>query len=173
MFSLEFSYHFEAAHRFTKGSSKCSTPHGHTWEATLVFTSLDTTLDSGQMVAEFEILKRNWRNFLTNTVDHSFLHHADDPLLPAFRDHVSDFRGLPFPGDPTTELIAALFLTKAQAMNLCPQVLVSAVVIQETKTNRIRCDQETAARVMEQIRKEYPELSGWWDEEDPASRSFG
>lgn len=170
MYTLEFTYRFETAHRFTKGSSKCATPHGHTWYATLSYTANSGELNEHDMVEAFENLKRGWKAFLTETVDHSFLHHYQDPLLPALREFVPDFRGLAFPCDPTTEVIAALFLRKARAMGADLPVRPSAVTIQETPTNRLRLDREGLAEVLREIHLE--KFKGWWENAAPDSRAF-
>jgi 6-pyruvoyl-tetrahydropterin synthase len=170
MFRLEFTYRFETAHRFTKGNSKCSTPHGHTWMATLGF-SAPPQVDAQEMVEEFETLKSAWRSFITETVDHSFLHHFQDPILSSLRDHIPGFRGLPFPGDPTTELIAALFLEKACSMRAGKGIKPSFVTIQETPTNRLNFGVEGLALIREKLALG-KQFHGWWEDATPDSRRF-
>ena len=168
MFTLEFTYRFETAHRFTQGSTKCTTPHGHTWRATLGFRSPAEGMGEAEMVEEFEALKSNWRAFLSGTVDHSFLHHYRDPLLPALRDHIPGFRGLGFPGDPTTEMLASFFLRKAIAMRRPGGLEPSFVTVEETPTNRLTFDREGLAA----IALRFSGFHGWWEDADPASRRF-
>lgn len=171
MFELDFTYRFETAHRFTKGNSKCATPHGHTWQASLEFAASPSDLQSNDMIEDFANLKAAWRKFLTGTVDHSMMHHYQDPLAPVMRELVTGFRGLPFPGDPTTELVAALFLLKAQAMTKSLPVHPVAVTVQETPTNRLRFRAEGIPEFLKvsRLRELY---QGWWDSENPDSREF-
>lgn len=171
MFTLEFTYRFETAHRFVTGTTKCTTPHGHTWQATLGFEAPGGALDEAHMVAEFEKLKADWRNFIQGTADHSFFHHYQDPLLSAFRDHIPDFRGLAFPGDPTTELIAALFLEKAIAMRPPGGLLPSFVLVQETPSNRLRFTREGLVELRARLGLG-TRFRGWWEDAEPSSRRF-
>lgn len=159
MYTLEFTYRFEAAHRLTKGSSECATPHGHSWETTLTFQEKE--LDYKGMVEEFATLKKNWKSFIQNTVDHSFFHYWKDPILPALRDHIPHFRGLPFPEDPTTEIIAGLFLIKAQSMASQPTPI--AVHIQETATNRVAFHAEGLPTLKNKLKNKF---SGWWESKE-------
>jgi len=189
-FRLAFRYRFEAAHRFTQScADSCATPHGHTWQAQAIFASPSLMLGLDDMVMEFSQLKRAWKTFITETVDHSFLHHHKDPLLPALREHIPGFRGLPFPGDPTTELIAALFFAKLTTMHGAlrtsshhphhhhrhhhpgswPEPV--SVVIRETPTNQVtfRGDTTQAMALLTRIDEEY---NGWWRDPDPGARSL-
>jgi 6-pyruvoyl-tetrahydropterin synthase len=183
-FQLTFRYRFEAAHRFTHSAApSCMTPHGHTWFAEGIFTSDASGLGAEDMVVEFSQLKKSWKRFITETVDHSFLHHHADPILGALQEHIPGLRGLAFPGDPTTELVAALFFEKLRQMhaalkNAGGAVLaagghwptLSEVVIQETPTNQIRyrAGAEPSA-VVENLNRRF---SGWWQTAEPADRSF-
>ena len=175
MFEVSFQYRFEAAHRFIKSASiPCMTPHGHSWRVFLrIFSS--QPLNTNEMVEEFSLLKGAWKRFIKETVDHSFFHHCEDPILPALREHIPQFRSLPFPGDPTTELIAACFLRKAQAIGVasglsdpnCP--LNIAVEIQETQTNRVTLSLAN----LEDLDSLAPTLCshiGWWDDADLEAR---
>ena len=171
MYELEFTYRFEAAHRFTKGNSRCATPHGHTWQATLCFSAPADTLNDSDMIEEFTVLKGAWKAFITATVDHSYLHHREDPLLPVLRETVPHFRGLPFPADPTTEVIAGLFLLKARRMCRGQQLDPVAVIVQETPTNRVRFTREGLTALEERL-----DLAScphaWWTVPAPDSRDI-
>lgn len=138
---LKFRYRFESAHRFTSAAApSCRTPHGHTWYATAIFKMTSPTLDRSAMAAEFGALKKSWKLFITETADHSFMHNAADPLLPHLKAIIPDARLLPFPADPTTELIAGLFALKLKAMHAASGlegVEPVGVHIQETPTNSI------------------------------------
>lgn len=184
MFELRFEYRFEAAHRFTKTASiPCMTPHGHTWRAALKVQS-SHPLNATEMVQEFGTLKSNWKTFLKQVADHSYLHHAEDPILESLWRHVPEFRSLPFPGDPTTELISACFLRKAYAMgvgrtlsafeqSLRRQKLEAdfdlSVEITETETNRVSLH----ADGLEDLKRIAPSIArfeGWWDDPNPDAR---
>ena len=166
MYEFRFRYRFESAHRFTaECETQCSTPHGHTWYATLHLRSLDDRLNAAGMIEDFARLKAPWKTFITEVVDHSFLHHAQDPILASLRDRIRTFRGLPFPGDPTTERIARLFYEKACAMyaELLAQkkVQIDAVTIEETQTNHATYRPSAHDPLPKQ---------GWWNHPDPMDR---
>lgn len=181
-FCLTFGYRFEAAHRLSQAlASQCNTPHGHTWHAEASFLSPTISLDDDDMVMEFAQLKGGWKSFIQTTVDHSYLHHHNDQLLPAMRDVIPDFRGLPFPGDPTTELIAALFFSKLSVMHddLLNKIRASgktpptglyanSVLIKETPTNSVLFCKGPASDFL--LQKLNEKFEGWWQVADPQAR---
>lgn len=171
MFHLAFEYRFEAAHRFTKSCAEsCATPHGHSWRARLELESVSDKLDEADMVVEFARLKKSWKALVDGTLDHSFFAHFEDPILPALREHIPALRELLFPGDPTTELLAALLFCKAMRFveeeGLDGRVRVAAVHVQETETNSVRCDHLPFWLEGGVVNG----CDGWWTEGDPAAR---
>lgn len=171
-FRISFQYRFEAAHRFTKScADSCATPHGHTWHAKAIFKATDEALGGDDMVVEFSDLKRSWKCFVQGTVDHSFMHHMDDPILPALRSAIPKFRGLPFPGDPTTELISALFFAKLEAMHkvtAAANVLQPvSVLIRETPTNSVTFRRGQQIALLNRLNEKF---EGWWTSADPEAR---
>lgn len=177
-FRLAFRYRFEAAHRLTLScEDSCATPHGHTWYAEASFAAEADRLGDDDMVMEFAKLKSAWKKFIMETADHSFMHHFEDPILGALREYIPKFRGLPFPGDPTTEMIAALFFSKLKVMHedlrarlgegaIWPEPV--EVLIQETPTNQIQFRSYGGGlKLLEKLEREY---EGWWQVADPSSR---
>ncbi len=171
MYTLTFTYGFEAAHRFTKSKEKCSTPHGHSWQASLGFQGSPGKLNDQSMIEDFAILKKSWKDFITQTVDHSFLYHWQDPILSSLRDHIPNFRGLPFPDDPTTEVIAGLFLIKAQKMGENLPVTPMEVTIQETSSNRVHFTAEGIPSLRRKLQLE-EKFFGWWDHSEPQATNI-
>lgn len=175
-YTLSFRYRFEAAHRFTQScEDSCATPHGHTWFAEARFATDQDGLGADDMVMEFSKLKRDFKRFITETVDHSFMHHQHDPILPALIEYIPKFRGLPFPGDPTTELIAALFFQKIETIliDLKSQEpdktwpVLHELLIQETPTNGVSYRRPAHSTLLTKINSEF---SGWWQVTDPRAR---
>ncbi len=171
MYQLSFSYSFESAHRFTRCESiPCMTPHGHSWRAVLWIQSLHGSLNENDMVTEFQSLKKQWKKFIQQTVDHSFFHHENDPLLPYLNQEIPKFRGLSFPGDPTTEMIATCFLLKAFAMH--PKEIQAKpfkIEVFETQTNFVSYTAESPSEIF----KNHPKLKSekqWWNQAEPYSR---
>lgn len=148
---LKFRYRFEAAHRFVSGDSKCSTPHGHTWYATLFFHVSTPKLNEHEMISEFATLKTKWKKFIDEDVDHSFFYNEKDPLLPALRDFVPHFRGISFPGEPTTEMVAALFLKRALYLYKDAAHRPTGLLIEETPTNSLYLSTEDLPHLIERF----------------------
>jgi 6-pyruvoyl-tetrahydropterin synthase len=181
-FRLSFNYRFEAAHRLTRSSSvACMTPHGHTWYAKATFEASGSELNTNDMIMEFSQLKGSWKRFIQETADHSFMHHHQDPILPTLKTHIPEFRGLAFPGDPTTELISALFFAKLSVMHEALKASASAagsgsiaipnlvsVAIRETPTNTVIFRAGNRA-LLNRINEQY---EGWWQSADPSARDL-
>ena len=166
---IEFTYRFEAAHRFLNSQSlPCMTPHGHTWYATLLVRYLDSTLDNSQMTVEFGQLKKGWKQLIQGTFDHSYLHNIKDPVVEALGDQGA--RLVPFPGDPTTELISLFLFHKMETIfkqeSFNDLVRIDGVRVQETPTNTILCDRPF---YQSQISK-YSSHNAWWNSQDLSDR---
>ena len=173
MLKLRFRYRFEAAHRFFVGPSiPCRTPHGHSWYATLTVAFMGESLDQNAMALPFEKLKKDWKALVDTTLDHSFFHHHQDPLVPALLKVHPEARLLPFPGDPTTELLGLLLFEKMQTIfsRLDDKRLVQVheILVEETPTNSIAISKE----FYELSRSTYKESDGWWNKPDVNDRSF-
>lgn len=172
--TLKFRYRFESAHRFTSSvAPSCRTPHGHTWYATAIFKMTAKGLDQSAMAAEFGEIKRAWKEFITETVDHSFMHNSKDPLIPHLRKITPDARLLSFPDDPTTELIAGLFGLKLKAMHDATginTVRPVGVHIQETPTNSITFRFESDGSIPDWLTAKTKDTLGWWSSADPKRR---
>jgi 6-pyruvoyl-tetrahydropterin synthase len=173
--TLKFRYRFEAAHRFTSAASpSCQTPHGHTWYATAAFKMTSRDLDQSGMAAEFGALKRAWKEFVTETADHSFMYNHADPLIPFLKNVIPEARLLAFPGDPTTELIAGLFALKLRAMHVntgITAVTPISVHIQETPTNSITFRFDIGGEVPAWLKQHAVNKEAWWNSPDPKRRA--
>ncbi len=126
------------------------------------------------MAAEFGSVKRGWKSFITETADHSFFHNAKDPLVSHLNDIIPDARLLEFPGDPTTEMIAALFALKLKAMHDITgisTVTPLGVKIQETPTNSVTFRFEPDGTAPLWLTKKIGTTKSWWTSPDPLARS--
>jgi 6-pyruvoyl-tetrahydropterin synthase len=170
---LEFTYRFEAAHRFLHSSSiPCMTPHGHSWYASLALRFLGSELNPQQMTVEFTQVKKDFRKLVQDTFDHSFLHHYQDPIVPVLLESHVEMRLLPFPGDPTTELISLFLFHKSQLMikknKLDSLLQTETLILQETPTNKIYCDRDFYLKEIEK----YQHDKAWWNSDSPTDRSW-
>ena len=172
--NLKFRYRFEAAHRLTSSAApSCQTPHGHTWYATALFRMTAPDLDASAMAVEFGLVKSSWKTFITETADHSFFHNISDPLIPHLRKITPHARCLPFPADPTTELIAGLFALKLKALHEATKiqtVIPIGVHVQETPTNSITFRFGSDGSIPEWLKPQTGIKSSWWLSSDPLAR---
>lgn len=101
-YRIKVRHNFEMGHRLTSDASpKCQRVHGHSWWCTLTVTGEP---DKTGMVIEFGKLKKAFRGFLDDNLDHRTLLNPLDPMLPMVPGAVS----MPTEVDPTTENIARL-----------------------------------------------------------------
>jgi 6-pyruvoyltetrahydropterin/6-carboxytetrahydropterin synthase len=143
MAALEFTRRYAMAHRLLKAqSSKCAIPHGHNELVTVRLDPLGPfTFSETNAAAPFEQIKRRWRQWIDDHVDHALHLGEDDPLIGYFREHEPALlkQIMTFQGDPTTEALAACFFLKASAFVAFDRLPFSVreVRIEETPTNTV------------------------------------
>ncbi len=164
MFSLVFTRRYSMAHRLIAGCSvKCATPHGHNEFVTVRIEAVRPTRLDGRenMVETFERAKSTWHRWIDNHVDHCLQLSDADPLLDWFRAHEPDKldRILITPGDPTTEMLAACFMSKLNALLLEDggKLRCRHISIEETPTNTVSLDGDPA-----DVLPPAPQDSAWW-----------
>jgi 6-pyruvoyltetrahydropterin/6-carboxytetrahydropterin synthase len=131
------------AHRlFNLRESRCYIPHGHNEYVTIELTASHSALDGNHnMTAPFEKMKKLWHTWIDDHVDHTLQLGSRDPLIQYFQEHEAD--NVPYllvtPGDPTTEVMAALFYAKATALigSLNLGLSCTKVILEETPTNHV------------------------------------
>jgi len=143
MAALEFTRRYAMAHRLLADpASKCAVPHGHNEIVTVRLEPHAAFRFGGSnALAPFERVKSRWHRWIDEHVDHALQLGAGDPLIGFFRDHEPArlARIMTFPGDPTTEALAACFWLKL-AVFLADEELpfsVSEVRVEETPTNAV------------------------------------
>ena len=152
-FVLRFTRRFSMAHRLIAGQSdKCATPHGHNELVTVDLvanllgrpgqrpTKRPTPLDGhANMVAEFARAKGRWHRFVDEHLDHALQLSEHDPLVAIADAQFTGWRLVITPGDPTTELLAALLAAKCQCFLDADttSLRVARVTIEETPTNSV------------------------------------
>ncbi|MBI1186784.1 MAG: 6-pyruvoyl tetrahydropterin synthase [Alphaproteobacteria bacterium] len=149
MAALEFSRRYAMAHRLLADpQSKCAVPHGHN---EIVSVRLEPharfRFGGANAVAPFDAVKRRWHAWIDDHVDHALMLNAADPLIEYFRAQETArlARIMTFPGDPTTEALAACFFLKLSAF-LAADALpfsVAAVRVEETPTNAVCVGRES------------------------------
>jgi 6-pyruvoyltetrahydropterin/6-carboxytetrahydropterin synthase len=99
-----------------------------------------TPLDGdANMVAEFARAKGRWHRFVDEHLDHALQLSEHDPLLAIADAQFPGWRIVVTPGDPTTELLAALLAAKCQRFLDADttSLRVARVTIEETPTNSV------------------------------------
>lgn len=133
-------YKFEAAHIVRNCSTKrCSRSiHGHSYQAEIFIES--ASLDNGDMVIDFGLLKPNISDFL-DSFDHCMMIWKND--LPEFINFIKKFseRYIIFPVSPTAENIALLILYITNKiikntifLNSEDNIIIKKVIVHETAT---------------------------------------
>lgn len=137
--NLSFSYRFEAAHRFINSSTKCSTPHGHTWWVHLTLEHEDAlALNSQNFAEDFSNLKSKWKNYIDEEMDHHFFLNAKDPLKHELLKISPESRIKCTEGDPTTEALALILFNQAWTFfEDHPFIKPKCLKLQETPTNAV------------------------------------
>lgn len=142
---LVFTRRFSMGHRLIAGSSeRCAMVHGHNEYVTIRLAAAQPTQLDGHhnMIIPFADAKTRWHAFIDHVVDHALQLSETDPLLSWFRTHEPEraHRIIVTPGDPTTELMAALLLAKLNAFLQADGGLLRAqgIELKETPTNTVR-----------------------------------
>lgn len=159
--TLSFRYRFEAAHRLPGAKSRCSTPHGHSWWVTLSLKHSSSDIDLKTNFAEdFSELKKDWKIFVDEELDHFFFANSEDPLISFLNELEPSMRIKKIPGDPTTEVLASLFFKKAESLFKNNDVIkVESILLEETPTNSVRVSKEDVDGLMGRLN--VPSVN-WW-----------
>lgn len=170
-FEICFTRRYCMSHRlYNIKNSRCYVPHGHNEyvKVTLVSTGSDRLDGAGNMMAPFSDLKKVWHRWIDDHVDHSLQLSHQDPMLDYFKNNEPE--NLPHimvtPGDPTTEALAALFLSKINAL-LANQDLGMRCVkieVEETPTNTVTFTGDPKT-VLSMANYDGPETP-WWQRAD-------
>lgn len=167
-FTLRFTRRFSMAHRLIAGCSvKCATPHGHNELVTVDLVAREPRALDGHanMVAEFAQAKGRWHRFVDEHLDHALQLAETDPLLALAATHFAEWRLVVTPGDPTTELLAALLASKCQAFLDAESegLRVARVTIEETPTNTVVFEGDPTSVLP-------PRDDAWWRRADDSTR---
>ncbi|MQR99659.1 6-carboxytetrahydropterin synthase [Gluconobacter aidae] len=167
---LVFTRRFCMGHRLITGASeRCAIPHGHNeYVRVTLRPAKQARLDGhANMILPFAEAKTRWHHFVDNSLDHALQLSETDPLLTWFRENEPERaqRIVVTPGDPTTELMAALMLAKLTAI-LADQgdiLRVHEIELEETPTNTVRLGGNPQHYLPTVSRP--PELC-WWNRPD-------
>lgn len=177
MFALVFSRRFSMAHRLLGPDvGKCDMPHGHNEVVRAHMEAASPAALDGthNMVAPFDVAKGDWHGWIDGHVDHALQLSATDPLLEYFRAHEPEKlpRLIITPGDPTTEVMAACFTAKLNAILAAAEtgLVCRRLELTETPTNTVIFTGDPADVL--------PEVSGkdggppWWMRADASTNDL-
>ena len=104
MYSITKEVYFCYGHRLMNHPGKCRHLHGHSVKAAITLEA--EALDGQGMVCDFADIPAAAGETIEAELDHNFLLHRDDPLVPMLEQAGERFLALP--GHPTAEYLAKL-----------------------------------------------------------------
>ncbi len=121
MYTITKEIYFCYGHRLMNHPGKCQNLHGHSVKAA-VTVERDTLNEQG-MVCDFADIKICVEAYVNEHLDHNFLLHKDDPLIPALQDHNERFWALD--EHPTAEVLSKMIFQhlKAAGFNVTQVIL--------------------------------------------------
>ncbi len=121
MFIITKEVYFCYGHRLMNHPGKCRNLHGHSVKASISIKQ--ETLNQQGMVCDFSDVKECVDGFINRLLDHNFLLHKDDPIIPALIANNEQF--LPLDEHPTAEVLAKMIYqhVRQQGFNVDQVVL--------------------------------------------------
>jgi 6-pyruvoyltetrahydropterin/6-carboxytetrahydropterin synthase len=124
MYTITKEVYFCYGHRLMNHPGKCRNLHGHSVKAAISIAS--ETLNEQGMVCDFADIRESVEAFIDQHLDHNFLLHKDDPLIPALKANNERFWALD--EHPTAEVLSKMIYLHLKATGFN----VSQVVLWET-----------------------------------------
>ncbi|MDT4288622.1 6-carboxytetrahydropterin synthase [Methylomonas sp. MO1] len=121
MYIITKEVYFCYGHRLMNHPGKCRNLHGHSVKASISIKQ-DSLNDQG-MVCDFSDVKDCVDGFINKVLDHNFLLHKDDPIIPALVANNEQF--LAIDEHPTAEVLSKMIYqhVKQQGFNVDQVVL--------------------------------------------------
>ncbi|UYH50740.1 6-carboxytetrahydropterin synthase [Candidatus Kirkpatrickella diaphorinae] len=176
MLELQFTRRFSMGHRLLSDAApRCAIPHGHNEYVTVAIRARNATALDGRrnMMAAFADVKRRWHHFIDTQLDHALQLGEGDDLLNWFATHEPENyrRIVVTPGDPTTELMAALLMAKINSFLEAdmPELVCHHLTLRETETNAVSISGpvEDVLPKLDRPRS----LCWWWRADDTISNA--
>jgi 6-pyruvoyltetrahydropterin/6-carboxytetrahydropterin synthase len=121
MFIITKEVYFCYGHRLMNHPGKCRHLHGHSVKAAISIQQ--SVLNDDGMVCDFAQISDYAETYLGEVLDHNFLLHRDDPLIPLLIQQNERFLALD--EHPTAEVLCKMIYQslKQQGMNVAQVVL--------------------------------------------------
>ena len=110
MFTITKEVYFCYGHRLMNHGGKCRHLHGHSVKAAISISHDD--LNDQSMVCDFSDVKDCVENYVNTQLDHNFLLHKDDPIIPALIQNNERFMVLD--EHPTAEVLSKMLFNHLQ-----------------------------------------------------------
>ncbi|GAB4268123.1 MAG: hypothetical protein Kow0065_18580 [Methylomicrobium sp.] len=104
MYSITKEVYFCYGHRLMNHAGKCRHLHGHSVKAAITITRQQ--LDEQSMVCDFSDIKECVQRYVDAHLDHNFLLHKDDPIIPYLTETGERFLALD--EHPTAEVLSKM-----------------------------------------------------------------
>lgn len=104
MYIITKEIYFCYGHRLMHHQGKCRNLHGHSVKASISIKS--EQLNQQAMVCDFADVKDCVAAFIDDVLDHNFLVHKDDPIIPALEANQERFLALD--EHPTAEVLSKM-----------------------------------------------------------------
>ena len=126
MYIITKEVYFCYGHRLMNHPGKCRNLHGHSVKASISIKQ--AALNEQGMVCDFADVKTCVDSFIDKVLDHNFLLHKDDPIIPALIANNEQY--LAIDEHPTAEVLSKMIYqhVKQQGFN------VDQVVLWETSS---------------------------------------
>lgn len=121
MYIITKEVYFCYGHRLMNHPGKCRNLHGHSVKASISIKQ--NSLNEQGMVCDFSDVKDCVDGFINKVLDHNFLLHKDDPIIPALVANNEQF--LAIDEHPTAEVLSKMIYNhvKQQGFNVDQVVL--------------------------------------------------
>lgn len=104
MFIITKEVYFCYGHRLMNHAGKCRHLHGHSVKAAI--SVKQQQLNENGMVCDFSELRDCVETYINDTLDHNFLVHKNDPIIPLL--NVQNERFLAIDEHPTAEVLSKM-----------------------------------------------------------------
>ncbi|WFP50684.1 6-carboxytetrahydropterin synthase [Methylomonas sp. EFPC3] len=121
MYIITKEVYFCYGHRLMNHPGKCRNLHGHSVKASISIRQ--EQLNQQGMVCDFSDVKACVESFIDDVLDHNFLLHKDDPIIPALIANNEQY--LAIDEHPTAEVLSKMIYqyVKQQGFNVDQVVL--------------------------------------------------
>ena len=104
MYSITKEVYFCYGHRLMNHAGKCRNLHGHSVKASITINA--EQLDDQGMVCDFSDVRDCASSYIEEQLDHNFLLHKNDPIIPLLTQNNERFMSLN--EHPTAEVLAKM-----------------------------------------------------------------